>query len=336
MLSFFKNFFTPTEENRGVPACLSGYAFVFYFLTGLIIGLSPFYSHRLQLASLSSLVSFPKNEILAFINNSRASAGLPQLQENDLLSIAAEKKADDMLAKQYFSHTSPDNKTPWFFIKNEGYRYSAAGENLAIDYVSAADTHSALMNSPSHRANILNPSYTQIGIAIEKGFFENHESILVVQFFGKPKIVENLTLKIKSGVLDVKNQNADMPAVKDSKPKAENPIPKTNSLPAAQPEYYKPTVPSVINGEVLGEKTNDMISLVLPAIKARVIAWIVLGLTLISFSFLVLRGGIITVGVLTRSFLIVLIFGYMFFFGVKNDFLVKIQPVAQSITESGI
>lgn len=124
------------------------------------------------------------NTIFNLTNESRKQNNLGQLSLNSKLSSAASAKANDMLAKQYFAHNTPDGKTPWDFIKKTGYTYLIAGENLAVDFVEAESVNGAWMNSPGHRANILNADFEEIGIGIAQGEYQGHNSIFVVQMFG--------------------------------------------------------------------------------------------------------------------------------------------------------
>lgn len=123
-------------------------------------------------------------KVIELANKSRAKAGLPALVENDKLSAAARDKASDMVKKDYFAHTSPSGTTPWDWLKKNGYKYKYAGENLAMNYDSAAAQHDAWMKSQSHRANILNANYQEIGIAVLKGKVAGNSTLLTVEFFG--------------------------------------------------------------------------------------------------------------------------------------------------------
>ena len=91
-----------------------------------------------------------------------------------------------MAARQYFAHNSPDGKTPWYWLQRVGYRFSAAGENLAVNFFESSDVASAWMNSPSHRANIVKKGYKEIGIGVANGIYEGRNTVFVVQFFGTP------------------------------------------------------------------------------------------------------------------------------------------------------
>ena len=130
--------------------------------------------------------SISTGEMINLTNNSRTEAGLHSLLVNEKLMEAARKKADDMFEFQYFDHNSPSGLTPWDFIRSTGYDYKYAGENLAIDFVTAASAHRALMESSSHRENILNSKYTEIGIVAIEGTFNGNKSIIIVEEFGSP------------------------------------------------------------------------------------------------------------------------------------------------------
>ena len=122
--------------------------------------------------------------IINLTNLSRESYKIPALRENVLLAHAAQAKADDMLAKGYFSHNTPDGKTPWDFIVATGYNYISAGENLAVNFTEAESVEDAWMNSPGHKANIINKNFSEIGIGISSGQYQGHQAIFVVQMFG--------------------------------------------------------------------------------------------------------------------------------------------------------
>jgi len=151
-------------------------------------------------ARIAFSVSITSEEMIELTNASRTEAGLPILSINEKLSLAAQKKASDMFEFQYFEHNSPSGKTPWEFIKSTGYEYRYAGENLAIDFISAKGTHKALMQSLSHRENILNEKYTEIGIAVIEGMFEGSRSIIIVEEFGNPleKVESKKISQVKS------------------------------------------------------------------------------------------------------------------------------------------
>lgn len=111
-----------------------------------------------------SSVTTNEEQVVALVNQARASNGLPPVTANWELSRVARYKSQDMADRGYFSHTSPTYGTPFEMLKSFGISYRSAGENIAMGYSTPAAVMKGWMNSPGHRANILGASYTQIGI----------------------------------------------------------------------------------------------------------------------------------------------------------------------------
>ncbi len=110
------------------------------------------------------------DNILTQVNNERALRNLPTLNTDTRLSKAAQSKSDDMQTRHYFSHTDPEGNYIWNKIVGEGYSpYLTLGENLAIDFFNTESLVSAWMNSPTHRANILNQSFKDQGMGLTMG-----------------------------------------------------------------------------------------------------------------------------------------------------------------------
>lgn len=124
--------------------------------------------------------------VISLVNESRMGNGLDVLVPNADLSRAAKEKADDMFRNDYFAHTSPQGLTPWHWIEEAGYGYHYAGENLAMNFTDAEKQHRAWLESASHRKNILNPNFSEIGIGVKKGTINGRETIVVVQMFAAP------------------------------------------------------------------------------------------------------------------------------------------------------
>jgi hypothetical protein len=127
-------------------------------------------------------------KVLDQTNARRQQAGLAPLKLNPILSQSATAKADNMFAENYWSHNSPSGKTPWDFFKGVHYQYSVAGENLAKDFYDTDSMMRAWMNSPTHKANIVNTKYQEIGIGVVNGVLRGVKTTLVVQHFGTPLI----------------------------------------------------------------------------------------------------------------------------------------------------
>lgn len=186
LLKWFKKYFIPHEDNNYRPHLLHHESVMTVF-TFVII---------LELAFLVQLfVVFDKTKFLASVlpavlteltNEERIDNDVPILKENPLLVQAAKAKAEDMASKGYFAHTSPEGKTPWYWLKEVGYSYKSAGENLAINFLDSEDVSRAWMNSPTHRANIVKKEYTEIGIAVASGMYQGRKTVFVAQFFGTP------------------------------------------------------------------------------------------------------------------------------------------------------
>jgi uncharacterized YkwD family protein len=107
--------------------------------------------------------------VVELVNKERVSRGLQPLANNWQLQRVARYKSADMLNKKYFSHTSPTYGSPFNMMENFGITFSSAGENIAMGQRTPEEVVNAWMNSPGHRANILSPTYTQIGVGYAKG-----------------------------------------------------------------------------------------------------------------------------------------------------------------------
>ncbi len=138
---------------------------------------------------------FPNTHLLASIlpgvltdltNDTRATKDLSPIARNQLLDVAAQAAAEDMAAKGYFAHVSPDGKTPWYWLREAGYQYSYAGENLAVNFTDSQEVQTAWLNSPTHYANIIKPQYTEVGYGIANGTYEGRATTFVVEFFATP------------------------------------------------------------------------------------------------------------------------------------------------------
>lgn len=111
----------------------------------------------------TAVTSF-EQEVIRLVNVARRENGLSALTHNWELSRVARYKSQDMADNRYFSHTSPTYGSPFQMIKNFGISYRTAGENIAAGQRTPKAVVDAWMNSSGHRANILNASYTQIGV----------------------------------------------------------------------------------------------------------------------------------------------------------------------------
>lgn len=131
--------------------------------------------------------SLTRSEIIIKTNTERTSRKLSALRENSILNKAAEKKLEDIFQQQYFDHLSPQGIGPGELVSKSGYNYVAVSENLALGtFKNASAVVLAWMNSPGHRANILDARMSEIGVAAGRGTFKGERVWIIVQEFGKP------------------------------------------------------------------------------------------------------------------------------------------------------
>jgi uncharacterized protein YkwD len=122
-------------------------------------------------------------QVVKLTNRERAKAGCKALKSNTALKNAAQKHSADMAKKDYFSHNGKDGRSPFDRMTDAGYAFSAAAENIAAGQRTAADVVEGWMNSAGHKANILNCTYTEIGVGYAKG---GSYGTYWTQDFGKP------------------------------------------------------------------------------------------------------------------------------------------------------
>ena len=119
-----------------------------------------------------------QTEMLGYINAERAKVNAAPLTLDNSLSNGAYLKAKDMAVNGYFDHTSPTYGSPFEMMKSMGISYHMAGENIAKN-MSVKGAHDAFMNSPGHKANILNTGYHKVGL----GFYRSGSYLYVTQWF---------------------------------------------------------------------------------------------------------------------------------------------------------
>lgn len=181
-----RHFFLPHPHTHKKAHLLSVQAFLVYIALFVVLHFGINTLSMVHPGVLGTSTGITIQEIVRLTNEERAKQGLPPLTENGSLNQAAEAKAQNMFAENYWAHYAPSGKTPWDFIVGAGYKYVYAGENLARNFSSAQDVVNAWMASPTHRDNLLNPHYTNIGVAIEDGNLTGKATTLVVQEFGSP------------------------------------------------------------------------------------------------------------------------------------------------------
>jgi hypothetical protein len=171
------------EDNRASVVRKKALTFYILVIAGFYIFLNFFKTAAPGVLGFASNIFV--DDIVADTNAYRRQNGLSDLRFDSTLSQAAQKKAEDMFEDDYWAHIAPDGTTPWTFITRAGYDYVYAGENLAKDFQKSGAVVVAWMESPSHRQNILNEKFKDIGVAVVNGELDGYETTLVVQMFGQ-------------------------------------------------------------------------------------------------------------------------------------------------------
>ena len=221
--NIFKDFFIPHKGNNHKPKILHtrSLAIIVFSLSLLKIWTVAylFFIYPNQ-AEMQNQIN---KEILVLINKERINNNLSELKENKILDSSALAKADDMIINNYFDHYSPNGKKPWDWINRAVYPYLFVGENLAMNFTSAESAHNALMQSPSHKKNILNEKYSDIGLAVVSGKIDGKNTNILVQLFGSKNnniIDKKVAISNKSNKIKIKTKTENKtitPEIKQEK-----------------------------------------------------------------------------------------------------------------------
>lgn len=183
--NFIHHLFIPHEENNFRAKSLHTDFLTVYLVIAFLMTMVFKQGNFRDVLGFATDISSDK--LYQLVNEQRQKNNLPPLVLNSSLSLAAQKKAENMFQENYWSHYSPDGKTPWDFILGANYKYEYAGENLAKNFLFSNGVVDAWMNSTAgHRENILKKEYTEVGYAIVNGILNGEQTTLVVQLFGTP------------------------------------------------------------------------------------------------------------------------------------------------------
>ncbi len=184
-----QDYFVPTKRNDYAPHVLQKAA---------VIGMVILIFLSFTVANVQSLLWISSQWMISTIlpavivdltNEERSEVALGTLKRSTVLDEAARMKAEHMSKNGYFAHYSPDGVSPWFWFGRANYNFVHAGENLAIHFTDSGDVVDAWMESPTHRANVLNGNYTEIGVGTAEGTYEGYSTVYVVQLFGTPAAI---------------------------------------------------------------------------------------------------------------------------------------------------
>lgn len=193
------HFFLPHELNRNHPHIFRSAAVWSIIAAAASLQVGFFAYHFALRQSAEQLAAVLPSAVTLLTNKARADAGVAALSVNPTLSGAAQGKAEDMVTRGYFAHREPSGLQPWHWFTDNGYAYSYAGENLAVNFVDTEELMDAWLASPTHRENIMRPDYTEIGVGMATGTYKGREAVFVVQFFGRPEGVSPQSVSASGG-----------------------------------------------------------------------------------------------------------------------------------------
>lgn len=238
----FKDFFIPHEGNNHKPKFLHVKSLSVICIALLVIKISVtgylFFLYPNQAYMSEEIV----RSVLELTNQDRLNNNLVSLTINPVLNAAALAKANDMVASNYFAHHSPDGKKPWDWIDRGQYAYLFVGENLAMNFTSARSAHNALMQSVSHKQNILNARYDEVGLAMVSGVIDGKQTNILVELFAtkeKPKMVLAMQSDNTAGTTkphSIISENKTEVLAAETVAASEEPAVKSSPKPKLEPE----------------------------------------------------------------------------------------------------
>ena len=233
-----------------------------------------------QAGAFSSMITSARGHVLAYAtsmsssgllsstNSARSSNGVNTLKINSKLAAAAQAKANDMAARNYWSHNTPDGKSPWTFVVAKGYSYQKLGENLATGFNNEQATINGWMASPPHRENLLDSAFTEVGFGYANN--PNYTSAgggpmtIVVAFYGKPQVLAAETTK--------KTSPPPSPTATAVKPSTSSPTPSPpKKKTASKPKTQVTTQPEQAAAVPNTESDVNSASLAVPSSHAQVV-----------------------------------------------------------------
>src|SRR3989344_8471861 len=178
------HWFLPHKDTHKKAHLISWQALFIYVLLFILLQVGFSIISYTKPGVLGIASNIDQKRLIELTNAERAKQGLSAVSENAALDQAAQMKAQNMFSENYWAHFAPSGKSPWDFIQSAGYRFTYAGENLAKNFYNSDDVVVAWMNSPTHKDNLLNSKYKEIGIAVVDGVLNGQQTTLIVQMFG--------------------------------------------------------------------------------------------------------------------------------------------------------
>ncbi len=238
-----KYVFIPHHGNNYKPALFEYAGLSVVLAIGIIFFISSAVSNRFIVGTSQGAAVY-SSVLIDLANQARIADDGPALVVSETLTKAAQLKAEDMAARQYFSHTSPDGTTPWYWFQKAGYNFVYAGENLAVDFTESADIQNAWLASPKHKENIIDPRFREIGVATKTATWQGRQTTFVVQLFGTPSDFADSGQDNSDGI-PIASAAASSPEVLGTKVASATPEENTSPTPKKQVRIISEN-PSVI------------------------------------------------------------------------------------------
>lgn len=183
-LHALKDFFIPHQGNNHKPHSVRSKALFAYLIFAILVKFTATGLLYIIYPTPGQMSEIVASKMFELTNTSRKANNLSTLRPDPILTRAAEAKGKDMIKKEYFAHDTPEGKRPWQWIEKDEYDYVYAGENLAMGFTSAEMVQEAFMNSPTHKKNILNSQYQDVGLAVVSGKMNGKLTDVLVVMFG--------------------------------------------------------------------------------------------------------------------------------------------------------
>ncbi|PJE59880.1 MAG: hypothetical protein COU85_01220 [Candidatus Portnoybacteria bacterium CG10_big_fil_rev_8_21_14_0_10_44_7] len=230
MRPWLKNLFIPHAGNNFTAWLFHERALFLYVLVAIFLKITLVYL-GVYFPQTNLFATITSSDMVALINQERTSQGLSALVVDEKLNTAAGLKVTDMITNQYFAHQSPSGLSPWYFLQKAGYNFKMAGENLAINFSDPQTLVLAWMQSSSHRANILNPAFTDLGLAVKSGELDGNSTVFCALVFGQKAATATVPAEITQKQPTELTPAGQQPAVTEKTPSETNFVEKVQ-LPA--------------------------------------------------------------------------------------------------------
>ena len=274
-----------------------------YLPMALIVGLgvvvNTFWG-TIQQHVLSYATEMSISSLLQETNEERVGGGLGGLTLNAQLNQAAQAKANDMATRNYWSHNTPEGNPPWIFFTAAGYNYQTAGENLAYGFDTSTDAVIGWMNSPGHKANILNTTYKEVGFGVANAgdYQGTGPETIVVAMYASPQVASaaaSAPPAAKPAATKPAAAAAPAPVAEPTPAPSESPAEELNSTPVLVQEESESTTPVAVTPEKVARVQ------LLSGGSARWSTFAVSAIATVSIAIFFLRHGLLLRRVLVKS-----------------------------------